>query len=95
MGIIKPWFPLILCCFLLASVVFFPHGTVSQREPEKRALAVAGHTPCRRLPGGVCRPGSPGAPRWRAKETSHTSGQVNSATPNTTLEHEKQRNPQV
>ncbi|KAK8486201.1 hypothetical protein V6N13_026125 [Hibiscus sabdariffa] len=37
----------------------------------------------------VHKPGSPGAPRCCAKETSHTSSQVDSAT----LRHEKQRNP--
>ncbi|KAK8549868.1 hypothetical protein V6N13_055432 [Hibiscus sabdariffa] len=70
MGIIKPRFPLILCCFLLASLVFFPHGTVSQM-PSPGAHCVA----------EVCRPGSPGGPGSRASETSHAPSQVNSATP--------------
>ncbi|KAK8507967.1 hypothetical protein V6N13_055434 [Hibiscus sabdariffa] len=71
MGISKAWFPLILCCFLLASLVFFPPGIASMfvgRSPPHCSV-------------DVCRPRSPEGPGSRASETSHASSQVNSATP--------------
>ncbi|KAK8486195.1 hypothetical protein V6N13_026120 [Hibiscus sabdariffa] len=66
MVIVKPSFSLIFCCLILASIIFFPQGIVSQRKLVPPSYRVG-------------RPGSPGAPGSLAKETSQTSSQVNSA----------------
>ncbi|KAK8507961.1 hypothetical protein V6N13_055428 [Hibiscus sabdariffa] len=77
MVIFRPSFSLIFCCFLLASIIIFPQGIVSQRKLGPP-------------PYYVRKPGSPGAPGSLAKGTSQTSSQVNSASATAKLEKQEE-----
>ncbi|KAK8259050.1 hypothetical protein V6Z11_D13G030800, partial [Gossypium hirsutum] len=56
--IIKSPFPLILCCYLLVSFVFFPQGTVSRKL---LGIAEGGNGPSK---AGVRKSKSQPAPSW-------------------------------